>query len=564
MCRYIVLVNRVIIHRAVAKQQPCLYRMIFFWYNLFMIIRDILNSIAAKRILVLDGAMGSMIQSLNLAEKDFRGGRFADHPMPLDGCNDLLCLTMPQAIGSIHEAYLEAGADIIETCSFNSTSFSLSDYGLGHLAYEISAAAAKIAREAADKFSDNGKPRFVAGSIGPTAKGASLYPDINDPHRRSIRWDELETAYYDNAKGLLDGGADILLIETVFDTLNAKAALFAVSRLLEERKIDVPVIISATVSDTSGRLLSGQNLEAFCVSVFHANPWAIGLNCSFGAGKLLPFVRALSEIVPCLVSAYPNAGLPNRLGCYEETPDMMSADIEAYFKEGLVNIAGGCCGSTPAHISAIAEKAAAHKPRDIPAVSHNGSFSGLERFKFTDNIVQIKSDTDAAERKEFLQLLSKEEYEDAVDMIRDMVDEGVTVANIETDDENALEKFLDFALMNPYVAKVPFFINSFCFNTLETGLKRMQGRGFAGPVNLKDGEEEFIRRVRLIRRYGAAAVVTLIDEQGQAETDERKIETARRIYDLLRNNGYPAENIVFDSSISSWIRENCPGVLLAG
>ena len=551
-----------------------------------MNVRKKIEELALKRILVLDGAMGAMIQAYRtpsgkaLGEDDFRGERFRDHPVPLKGCGEVLCLTGPEVISGIHDAYLEAGADIIETCSFNSTSVSLSDYGLGHLAYEISAAAAGIARKAADKFSGCGKPRFVAGSIGPTAKGASLYPDVNDPHKRSISWEELEAAYYDNARGLLDGGADILLVETVFDTLNVKAALFAISRLLEERNIDVPIMISASVSDGSGRLLAGQSLEAFCVSVLNVSlpggstPWAIGLNCSSGADKLLPFIRTLSKKVPCLVSAYPNAGLPNRFGCYEEMPEIMSANIETYFKEGLINIIGGCCGSTPAHIAAVVQKAAIYKPRNIPDISHNNCFAGFEPLYPADNTIHIRDTLDAAERKEFLQLLSEGEYEDAVDTARDMVDNGAVIINIETDDEKTLSNFLDFALMNPYVARVPFFINSLCFNTIETGLKRLQGRGLAGPVNLKDGEEEFLRKVQLIWRYGAAAVVTLADEQGQSETDDRKIEIMQRIFQLLQKNGYPnGLGIVIDTEIPiepekdntvcSWIRENCPGVLIA-
>ncbi|MDR1898915.1 MAG: homocysteine S-methyltransferase family protein, partial [Treponema sp.] len=316
--------------------------------------RETLNAIASDRLLILDGAMGSMIQGLHLGEGDFRGSRFASHPTPLLGCNDLLCLTRPEAIRGIHEAYLEAGADIIETCSFNSTALSLGDFGIGELAYEISAAAARLARLAADAFSTPDKRRFVAGSIGPTAKSASISPDIDDPEKRSVYWDELEAAYYDNARGLLDGGADILLIETVFDTLNAKAAIFAAKRLMEERSIEVPLWISATVNDSAGRLLSGQTIEAFCVSVLHAEPWALGLNCSFGAEKLLAHIRNLAGFVPCLVSAHPNAGMPNEEGRYDESPETMAGLIEAYLRPGLVNIIGGCCGTTPAHIAAIA------------------------------------------------------------------------------------------------------------------------------------------------------------------------------------------------------------------
>ena len=527
----------------------------------FMTIRKQLDSIVEKRLLVLDGAMGSMIQTLNLNEDDFRGGAFAGHPKPLKGCNDLLCLTKPEAIGAIHDAYLKTGADIIETCSFNATEVSLSDYGLGAYAYEISAAAAKIARASAAKFSVPEKPRFVAGSIGPTAKGASLYPDINDPGKRAIGWDELEAAFYDNARGLLDGGADILLVETVFDTLNAKAALCAIDRLLEERRADVPVMISATVSGESGRLLSGQTLEAFCVSVLHANPWSIGLNCSFGAEKLLPHIRLLADIASCAISAHPNAGFPNRQGVYEETPECMAAHIETYLKEGLVNIIGGCCGTTPAHIAAIAEKAASHKPRSVPNISHSGRFAGFESLAVSENIVNIINN------KECLSLALEGEFEDAVDEARDIVDAGAAILDVAIDDKDTLNKFLDYVLFDPYIAKVPFMINSQCWDTLESGLKRLQGRGLAKAINLKDGDEAFVRRARLIRRYGAAPVVTLIDERGEAATDERHIEIAERVCRLLRNKGYPIEGIVFApappiENFCAWLKENYPGVLL--
>ena len=506
-----------------------------------MSVREKLNSIAEKRFLILDGAMGSVIQSLNLGEKDFRGERFAGHLAPLGGCNDLLCLTKPEVIASIHDSYLQAGADIIETCSFNSTSISLSGYGLDNLAYDISAAAAKVARKSADRFSANGSPRFVAGSIGPTAKGASIYSDINNPAKRDICWDELEAAYYDNARGLLDGGADILLVETIFDTVNAKAALFAISRLLKERNIDTPIMISAAVSGESGRLLSGQTIEAFCNAVLHVNPWSIGLNCSLNSRKLMPFVRKLSEIAPCLVSAYPNAGLPNSLGNYDETPEIFSANIESYLKGGLVNIIGSCCGSSPSHTAEVAKKAALYKPRGIPADisagisagSRRTLFSGLETVNIADNAVQIKKMVDDNANKEFLRLLGEGNYEDAVEEARNMVDDGALIINVETNDEKKLSGFLDFALMNPYAAKVPFFINSTDINVIVTGLKRLQGRCLAGPLTLKDTEAEFIRKAELIRLYGAAAVVSA---RGQDE--------AQKISDLLQKNGYPVDNIV--------------------
>jgi len=562
-----------------------------FCYNVPMTAREKLNAIASQRVLILDGAMGSMIQSLKLSEADFRGARFANHKTQLLGCNDLLCLTRPEAISAIHRAYLEAGADIIETCSFNATVVSLSEYGLGELAYEISKAAASVAREAADAFSTAEKPRFVAGSMGPTGKSASLSPDINDPAKRDIYWDELEAAYYDNARGLLDGGADILLVETIFDTLNAKAALFAIMRLLEERAIDVPIMVSATVSGDSGRLLSGQTLEAFCASILHAEPWAVGLNCSFGAEKLLPHIRLISGIVPCLVSAYPNAGLPNQLGGYDETPETMASHIEVYLKEEIVNIVGGCCGSTPAHIAAIAEKAAQHKPRLLPQTARPSCFAGLELLTLNNSspLTLIGERTNVAGSRKFLRIISEGEFEDAADFARDMIEDGAAIIGVGMDDamldaEKSMTAFLGAALFDPYIAKVPVMIDSSRWNVIEAGLKRLQGKGLVNSINLKDGEAEFLRRASLIKRYGAAVVVMLIDEQGQAVSYDRKIEIAGRAYRLLVESGFPPENIVFDPNVlavatgigesdscgidfiraCSWIRDNCPRVQISG
>ena len=568
-------------------------------------IRKTLDEIAGKRILILDGAMGSQIQALNLSEDDFRGSRFADHPTPLLGCNDLLCLTKPDAISKIHEAYLEAGADIIETCSFCSTAVSLADYGIGDLAYEVSVAAAALARRAADKFSTDGKPRFVAGSMGPTAKSASLSPDMDDPAKRGIYWEQLEAAYYDNARGLLDGGADILIVETVFDGLNAKAALFAISRLLEERHIDVPIIVSATVSDTSGRLLSGQSLDAFCVSVMHVRPWALGLNCSFGAEKLLPSLQKLAACLasagdaPCLTCAYPNAGMPNQLGAYDETPEIMAGFIEKYLQLGLVNIIGGCCGTTPAHISAIAQKAAAHKPRIASQVSGAGFLAGLEVLALLpaktlsphNYPLLIGERANVAGSREFLRFISEKKYTQALGFVRDMIQNGAAIINVGMDDalldaEAEMKNFLRLALSDPEIAKVPFMIDSSRWNVIEAGLKCVQGKPLVNSISLKDGEAEFLRRAKLVMRYGAAVVVMLIDEQGQAASYERKIEIAERAYRLLTQSdaAFPPENIVFDPNVlaiatgisehdsyahdfiraCSWIREHCPGTHISG
>jgi 5-methyltetrahydrofolate--homocysteine methyltransferase len=532
-----------------------------------------------------------MIQRFKPEEKDFRGRRFASHETALLGCNDVLCLTRPDVISAIHEAYLRVGVDIIETCSFNATSVSLADYGLGGLAYEISLASARLARKSADRFSIGDKPRFVAGVLGPTAKSASISPDMNDPGKRGVSWDELEKAYYDNAQGLLDGGADILMIETIFDTLNAKAAIFAVSRLLEERDLKdaVPVMISATVSDAAGRLLSGQTVEAFCVSVLHAAPWSVGLNCSFGAERLKRHIEDLSRFAPCLISAHPNAGMPNRFGEYDETPESMALCIEEYMKEGLVNIVGGCCGSTPAHIAAIAKKAAAYAPR-IPPASHKTFLAGLEpllvdRSRFID----IGERTNVAGSRKFLRLIKDENYQEAMGIARDMIEEGAAIIDICMDDalldaKTAMVRFLNLALSDPDIARVPVMVDSSRWEVIEAALKCIQGKGLVNSISLKEGEEEFLRKARLARRYGAAAVVMLFDEQGQGVDYKRKIEIARRSYELLTNDGFPPEDIVFDPNVLAvatgipehdryaldfiraceWITAHCPGAKISG
>ena len=556
-----------------------------------MNLRETLNAIASERILILDGAMGSMIQTLRLGEDDFRGSRFASHPVPLLGCNDLLCLTKPEAVRGIHEAYLAAGADIIETCSFNATALSLGDFGAGDLAYEISAAAAGLARRAADAFSTPERRRFVAGSIGPTAKSASISPDIDDPERRSVYWDELEAAYYDNVRGLIDGGADILLIETVFDTLNAKAAIFAAKRLMAERGIDVPLWISATVNDSAGRLLSGQTLKAFCVSVLHAEPWALGLNCSFGAEKLLAHIRELAGLVPCLVGAHPNAGMPNEEGRYDESPLSMADHIEEYLRPGLVNIIGGCCGTTPAHIAAIAERARRYGPRRVPGPLKGTFLAGLEALSVDRErgLTAIGERTNVAGSKKFLRLVKEENYREAMGIARDMIEKGAAVIDICMDDalldaEEAMGRFLRQALSDPDIARVPFMIDSSRWNVIEGALKYIQGKALVNSISLKEGEEEFLRRARRVRLYGAAVVVMLFDEQGQAASFDRKIEIARRSYDLLRAADFPPEDIVFDPNVLAiatgmdehdglaldfiracrWITENCPGVQISG
>ena len=473
-----------------------------------------LNKIATERILILDGAMGAMIQKEPLTEDDFRGERFKDHHQPLKGCNDLLCLTKPHIISGIHDAYLKAGADIIETCSFNATSISLSDYGLADLSYEINAAAAQLARKAADAYSGPEKPRFVAGSMGPSSKSASIAPDLDDPSKRAVTWDALEAAYYDSARGLLDGGADIFLIETVFDTLNAKAAIFAVQRLAQERGCELPIIVSATVSDNGGRTLSGQSVEAFCVSVLHANPLALGLNCSFGAEKLKPHITALSAALPHLVIAYPNAGLPNSQGVYDETPESMANHLEEYMREGLVNIVGGCCGSTPAHIAAIAERAANYPARTLPERKSKVMLAGLDVLEISSeaNFSKDGGTSKYAHRSEFYRLLSDGDYDGAVDLFRDAVDKGAAYLYIHIDDsvangESAISNFLNLALQYRDIARLPIIMpDSTRWEVIEAALKCLQGRGMISSSNIWGDGDEAKRRIALAKAYGALVI----------------------------------------------------------
>ena len=475
--------------------------------------RNKLEQIAKERILILDGAMGAMIQREPLTEDDFRGERFRNHPLPLKGCNDLLCLTMPRVVSGIHEAYLKAGADIIETCSFNATSLSLADYGLGDTAYEISAAAARLARKAADAFSTPDKPRFVAGSIGPTAKSASIAPDLDDPKKRAVSWDELEEAYYNNARGLLDGGADIFLIETVFDTLNAKAAIFAARRLGRERGVDLPIIVSATVSDNGGRLLSGQNVEAFSVSALHANPLALGLNCSFGAEKLKPYIAALSAAAPCLVSAYPNAGFPNQQGVYEQSPQSMADLMEEYAREGLVNIVGGCCGSTPDHIAEISSRVEKYAPRVAPEASKKIMLAGLDAAEFNPEQAIANNGERGADSRhgEFNRLLKEGDYDGAVELILETVENGAALINVRVDDTvpdaaEAVSRFLNIALQYRDIARLPVMLDSSRWEVIEAGLKCLQGKGLVNAASLSGNKTELSRRLDLVQAYGAAVV----------------------------------------------------------
>jgi 5-methyltetrahydrofolate--homocysteine methyltransferase len=560
-------------------------------------ISEILNEQASRRILILDGAMGSLIQSFGLTEADFRGERFASHTDDLKGCNDILCLTKPGVIAAIHDQYLQAGVDITKTCSFSANALSLADYGVAELAYEINRAAASIARETADRYASIEKPRFVAGSMGPTSKSAAISPDANDPGARSITWDALEAAYYDQARGLLDGGADMLLVETIFDALNAKAALAAIMRLREERRVDTPVMVSATISGPSGRILSGQTIAAFCVSIAHAEPWSIGLNCSFGADTLLPYVRRIAASAPCLVSVHPNAGLPNLSGGYDDTPEIMADVLDAYMREGLLNIAGGCCGSTPAHIAAIAERAKAHAPRIAPTLKPCTALSGLEALRVEAveplqgeyAIVPIGERTNVAGSRKFLRLIKEANFADAANMARESIAAGARIIDVCMDDalldaKAAMRRFLNFALSDPCIAAVPVMIDSSNWDVIEEGLKCIQGKALVNSISLKEGGAAFLRKARLARRYGAAVVVMLFDEDGQAAEYERKTAVAERSYALLIQDGFPAEDIVFDPNALSiatgisehdayaldfiracaWIKAHCPGVQISG
>jgi 5-methyltetrahydrofolate--homocysteine methyltransferase len=549
-----------------------------------------LNETSADRILILDGSMGYMIQQLRLSEADFRGAHFANYPQELKGCNDLLCLTAPQAIRRIHEQYISAGADIIETCSFNANAVSLADYALEPFAYEINKAAAAIARSVADKYSD----KFVAGSIGPTSKSGSISPNADDPAARAVGFDELAAAYSVQIRGLLDGGVDILLIETVFDGLNARAALFAAQTVMRERGELSPIIVSLSIAGPSGRLLAGQTVEAFCASVSPFDPWAVGLNCSFGADTLKPYVKAVADFTPSRVSAYPNAGLPNLAGEYDDTPEVMAKALEAYMREGLLNVVGGCCGTTPSHIAALVETSRRYKPRAINPPTQCGAFylSGLETLKAenrTERFILIGERTNVAGSRQFLRLIKEENYAAASVIARKTVESGAKIIDVCMDDalldaETAMTLFLNTALSDPDVAKAPIMIDSSRWEVVVAGLKCVQGKSLVNSISLKEGVDAFLKKARTARDFGAAVVVMLFDEEGQAARYERKIAVAVRSYRLLTEDGFPPQDIVFDPNVlsiatgvsehdsyaldfiraCSWIRENCPSVQISG
>jgi 5-methyltetrahydrofolate--homocysteine methyltransferase len=517
------------------------------------------RSLLKQRILVLDCAMGTMIQGHGLSEEVYRGERFADHPRDLKGNNDLLSLTQPQVIRGIHEAVLEVGADIVETNTFNATAISQADYGTEDLAYEINYVAARLAREAADGFTGRTpeKPRFVAGAIGPTNRTASLSPDVNNPGFRNVTFDELKEAYGEAAKGLVDGGADLLLVETIFDTLNAKAAIFAIQELLEEEGVEVPIMVSGTITDASGRTLSGQTAEAFWNSVRHAEPVSVGLNCALGSRELRQYVEELSRVADVSVSAYPNAGLPNEFGEYDETPEMMAAEVGEWAGEGWLNIVGGCCGTTPEHIEAIAEAVSGCPPREVPEVPRLTRLSGLEPCNIGPDslFVNVGERTNVTGSRRFKDLILSDEYDAALEVARQQVENGAQIIDVNMDEgmldgEEAIARFLDLVASEPDISRVPVMIDSSKWSVIEEGLKRVQGKPVVNSISLKEGEEEFVRQARLLRRYGAAVIVMAFDERGQADTKERKVAICARAYEILTEKvGFPPEDIIIDPNV---------------
>ena len=595
--------------------------------NQFSPAEKILRNLLAQRILILDGAMGTMIQQYKLTEQDYRGGengRFKDFKGPVGkefcnkgntcGCganhnpapqqasrelfvkgnNELLSLTQPDIIQEIHEQYLAAGADIIETNTFGATSVAQDDYHMAHLVYEMNLASAKLARAACDKYSSPDKPRFVAGALGPTPKTASISPDVNDPAARNVTFDQLVDAYLEQTRALVEGGVDILMVETIFDTLNCKAALFAIDSFFEESGKHLPLMISGTVTDASGRILSGQTVPAFWNSVRHAKPLTIGLNCALGAALMRPYAQELSKIADTFVCIYPNAGLPNPMSDtgFDEKPADTSALVKEFAESGFINIAGGCCGTTPPHIQAIAEALKDIKPRQVPEVEQTTKLSGLEPFEINDNslFVNVGERTNVTGSKAFARMILNEQFEEALQVARQQVENGAQIIDINMDEGmldaiKAMSHFLNLIASEPDIARVPIMIDSSKWDVIEAGLKCVQGKAIVNSISMKEGEAEFLRQAKLCMRYGAAVIVMAFDEKGQADTFERKIEICKRAYDLLVEKvGFPAEDIIFDPNIfaiatgieehnnyavdfinaTRWIKENLPHAKISG
>ncbi len=546
-----------------------------------------------KRILVLDGAMGTMIQRYKLKEEDYCGDKFGDSQFLQKGNNDLLNLTQPKIINNIHKEYLSAGADIIETNTFNGTRISQSDYGLEEHVYEINLNAAQLAKNVADKFTKltPNKPRYVAGAMGPTNKTASMSPNVSDPGFRNVTFDELRDNYYEQALALIEGGVDILLVETIFDTLNAKAALFGINKLMEEKGRRIPVMISGTIADASGRTLSGQTLEAFYNSVSHIDMLSVGLNCSLGAEQIRPHLAELSKIASTNVSVYPNAGLPNQFGEYDETPAQMGVHIKDFIENNFVNIVGGCCGTTPDHIKVIADIAESHNQRNIPEKENITEISGLEPIKISrqNNFVNIGERTNVSGSRKFARLIREKKYEEALTVARHQVEGGAQVLDVNLDDgmldaEKEMVTFLNYLASDPDVSRLPIMIDSSKWEVIEAGLKCIQGKGIVNSISLKNGEDEFLHQARLIRSYGAAVIVMAFDEDGQAAEFERKISICQRAYKLLTGIWFPPEDIIFDPNILAigtgikehnnyavdyinsvrWIKQNLPFAKVSG
>ncbi|WP_462281925.1 methionine synthase [Salinivirga cyanobacteriivorans] len=545
-----------------------------------------------KRILVLDGAMGTMLQAYNFQEEDYHHESIPESGENYKGNNELLNISHPEAVLEIHKKYIEAGADIIETNTFNGNAISQADYGLEGMVHLINYNAAKLAREAADELSTPDRPRFVAGSMGPTNQTASLSPDVSNPGFRKVNFDDLYEAYKEQAAALIEGGVDLLLIETIFDTLNAKAALYAIEEVNKEQGTQVPIMVSGTITDASGRTLSGQTLKAFYTSMMHGNIFSFGLNCALGAEQLTPYIEELSNLSTVYTSAHPNAGLPNELGEYDQSAREMADLIEMYLSKGWVNIIGGCCGTRPDHVKAIAEVAEKHKPRKAPEYKPVTRFSGLEMLEITPelNFVNIGERTNVAGSKKFARLIREEKHEEALDVARNQVEGGAQVVDVcmddaMLDDEAAMVKFLNLIAAEPDIAKVPIMIDSSRWNVIEAGLKCVQGKSIVNSISLKDGEEEFIRRAKMVKQYGAAVVVMLFDETGQADVFERKKNIAQRSYDILTQKAdFPAEDIIFDPNVLAigtgikehnnyaidfiktckWITENLPHAKISG
>ncbi|MDP1803414.1 MAG: methionine synthase [Bacteroidota bacterium] len=550
-----------------------------------------------KRVLVIDGAMGSMIQQYKLEEKDFRGKRFADWHKDLQGNNDLLSITQPQIIKTIHKEYLKAGADIIETNTFSATTVAMADYEMQELAYELNYESAKVAKEAIQEFYKEypefaSVPKFVAGALGPTNRTLSLSPNVNDPGFRAITFDELVIAYTEQVKGLIDGGADLLLVETIFDTLNAKAALFAIQNYCESIDRKMPVMVSGTITDASGRTLSGQTTEAFLNSVSHVNLLSVGLNCALGAKDMRPYLEELSEKAPFYVSAYPNAGLPNQFGEYDQDAHEMGHQIEDFLKAGFINIVGGCCGTTPSHIKRIAELAKQSKPRKKPVADSLMHLSGLEPLTLRpeSNFLNVGERTNVTGSKKFLRLIKEGNYEEALSIAKDQVDGGAQVIDVNMDEgmldsEQAMTTFLNLIASEPDISRVPIMIDSSKWTVIEAGLKCVQGKAIVNSISLKEGEEKFIEQAHKIKQYGAAVIVMAFDEVGQADTLQRRKDICKRAYDVLVNKvNFPPQDIIFDPNIfpvatgmeehrlnaldffnsTKWIKENLPHAKVSG